>query len=675
MEYNLGNLVASEAKDLTTGKDDNIFIAPIAGGLNFPQQPISPLATKGRFPIILFEHGMGDTGSYKGYDYLAQELASHGYVVLSIDADAANDVDENDGQARAQLILGTLDRLRQIDKNGQVNEDGDAGPLDALKGKLDFTRIGIMGHSRGGQGVSSAIKYDATRVGVSPNDLKEAVKADPDFFQSKFPDLAATVTPEVSYEAAVKEIPASIDEEKFKAAIVKYNGAFDASSIESMKATLISDPSAFDKAFPDLKTAIVPAVPAVPVVAPVPASLDDEKFNKAIDKYNLFYAAGRESVAPYDFKGAFMLAPMDNNGNLGVNNVPLANLLPQCDGDVNDLAGASSFDHNRYGATADIAPRYQIFVKGANHGYYNRVWGKDKDSTAYCDTPPVGSMRLTRSAQESNGLFLINSFMRYHVGGEQKFDAYWNGTAQLPDAVCESGVGPCDERVVLTVQKGSNRRKVIARFERDDSIERNERGGSIKFSDFNAIGRYPMVWGGGGALDISEPARLPGFAYDYNSGRGFQVVADHVELVWSSPNPSIVIDLKGLSARRMDSLTFRIGVVRPMGQEVLVTLTDGANRHATLTASDFSDALYNGPRKKGEGVPLKDHPDDVAFVGQAKGLLNMVAIPLAAFEGVDTNNLKELKLVFPKESGKVAITDIELQNLGRDKPAQKLAGK
>jgi hypothetical protein len=154
-------------------------------------------------------------------------------------------------------------------------------------------------------------------------------------------------------------------------------------------------------------------------------------------------------------------------------------------------------------------------------------------------------------------------------------------------------------------------------------------------------------------------------------------IADHLQLAWSAPNASVVTDLRGLSARGMDSLTFRIGVVRPMGQEVLVTLTDGASRTATLTASDFSNALYNAPRAKADGRPLVDHPDDAAFAyqGEVKILMNMVAIPLAAFEGVDTNNLKELKLVFPKEGGKVAITDIELQNLGRDKPAQKLAGK
>ncbi len=123
----------------------------------------------------------------------------------------------------------------------------------------------------------------------------------------------------------------------------------------------------------------------------------------------------------------------------------------------------------------------------------------------------------------------------------------------------------------------------------------------------------------------------------------------------------------------MDSITFRIAVVQPMGQEVYVTLTDTAGKSATVTANDFSDALYNTPRKMGDGIPLVDHIDDVQWIGKLRQVMNMVAIPLKAFEGVDTNNLKELKLVFPKESGKVAITDIELQNLGRDKPAQKLA--
>jgi hypothetical protein len=677
MEYDLGNLVASEALDLTTGKDDNVFITPISGWLNFPQEPISPLAAEGRFPIIIFEHGMGPHGSYKGYNYLAEELASHGYVVLSIDADAVNDINEYDGQARAQLFLGTLDRLRQIDKNGQVGENGESGPLDVLKGKLDFTRIGIMGHSRGGQGVSSAIKYNQTRVGVSQDDLMDALKKNPGFLKignEDFSDLAASVTPGIEYQAAVAGKAASIDEKKLTEIVTKHGITSGGISIDTIKAVLLSDPFSFDKIFPDLKEAIIPAVPALPAIAAVPASIDTAKFDAAIKKHNIFYAAGRETIPPYDFKGAFMLAPMDNNANLGVNNVPLANLLPSCDGDVANLDGALSFDHNRFGPTTDTAPRYQILVKGANHDFYNRQWGDD-GTGEYCSPTRKDSIRLNRPDQERNGLFLINSFMRYHVGGEQKFAAYWNGTAQLPDAACQSSVGPCDERVDLTVQKGAKRRKLIARFERDGSIDRNELGGTISLKGFADFARCEMSFANREKAGDCTPTRLAAFEYKKPRGQGLLSNSDHLELAWSAPNASIVTDLKGLSARGMDSLTFRIGVVRPMGQEVLVTLTDTAGRTSTLTASDFSNALYNAPRPKADGRPLKDHPDDLPFAykGEVKILMNMVAIPLKAFEGVDTNNLKELKLVFPKDGGKVAITDIQLQNLGREKPAQKLA--
>ncbi|WP_457302598.1 alpha/beta hydrolase family protein, partial [Phyllobacterium sp. P5_D12] len=248
-DYDLGNLVASVAYNLTSASDDQVMITPVAGWIRYPQDP-KPLAPKGRFPVIVFEHGHHSPSdpSYKGYDYLAEELASHGYVVLSVDGNAINGKlsGDEEGQARAQLILGTLDRLQQIDKLGQVDESGKAGPLDFLKGKLDFTRVGIMGHSRGGQGVSNAIKYNQTRVGVSPDDLKRALEADPDFFADDYPKLAAAATPATT----------------------------------------------------------IPAMEAQPEKV-VPARLDDTKFNAAIEKYNIFYAAGRETIAPYDFKGAF----------------------------------------------------------------------------------------------------------------------------------------------------------------------------------------------------------------------------------------------------------------------------------------------------------------------------------------------------------------------------------
>jgi hypothetical protein len=689
-DYNLGNLVAAASNDSGSFSDSLAVIAPVKGWVRYPITALHESPKK--YPVVVFLHGQHEDSdrehSYQGYNYLAEKLVPHGYVVVSINARKINDgprSGDSSSQSRAQLVLGTLDRLRQIDGFGQIDLGGNKGKLDPLINKLDFSRIGIMGHSRGGQGISNTIIFNRSRHATTPADLRALLKERPDSFKP-YPELLA----------------------------------------------------AAEKVGPDGDTA----------------------FEAARVRYNIFYASGSGTEPPYDFKGAFMMAPTDNAGNTGLNKVPLANLVPSCDGDVNDLAGAIAYDHNRFGDADDHAPRYQILVHGANHNYYNTEWKSDdfnypKDGAAYCiESHPTSiqpdSIRLNREDQERTGLFLINSFMRYHVGGEQKFATYWNGTAQLPAEACpKAAKGPCDQQIVLTIQKGSNSRKLIQRFEADgtlnksgkntfDSTKINTLGGAVTFSGFDAYARYAMVPGGGSALQKSEPARFKGFAYDYGYGKGFQSVADHVELVWSkpattkpeTPTRQVVIseELKDLSANGYDSLTFRVAVVRPMGQEVLVTLTDTAGISATVTASDFSDALYNAPRRKtypfkqvpaadastgsrnpaevprsmidltgnqtafevpsaealvgqpervpdpASDIPLLDHKDDTPYAnGQVKMLLNMVAIPLKAFEGIDLEHLKELKLAFPKKSGKVAITDIELQNFGRDQRLAEIA--
>ncbi len=459
-------------------------------------------------------------------------------------------------------------------------------------------------------------------------------------------------------------------------------------------------------------------------------SIDDVKFAAAIKDENIFFAAGSGNAnvpPPYTFRGAFMLAPTDFGSAAGLNNVPLANLLPGCDGDVSSLDGALVYDHNRHGPQNDAAPRYQILVQGTNHNDYNTIWTGDDfnpdDGPDNClrSATRKDSIRLSAEDQRRTGLFAIASFMRYHVGGEQKFRPYWNGIAQLPDAACPSGRGPCDERMNLTIQKQGA--KIIHQFDKPDGMSVNAFGGSVTFSGFDTDGRALCAMGlNRSTAGLCSPNRLAGFQYRVKK-RGLLSNSEHVELSWSNPNASIVNDLKGISAKNYNSLTFRIAVVRPMGQEVLVTLTDTSGKSATVTASDFSDALYNAPRRKiypvkevpvadapiglpdaargipamvdmigqqptfevpsmvslvaqpepdpARDIPMLDAAIDKAYAeGQAKILMNMVAIPLKAFEGVDLEHLKELKLAFPKESGKVAITDIELQNFGR---AERLA--
>jgi hypothetical protein len=126
----------------------------------------------GPFPVIVFLHGrhatcFSGTGgqflqwpctngrtpipSYKGYDYVSEVLASHGYVVVSISSNGVNAVDnavfDLGALARAELIQKHLDILNTF------NTTGGAPFGTRFVGKLDLTRVGTMGHSRGGEGV------------------------------------------------------------------------------------------------------------------------------------------------------------------------------------------------------------------------------------------------------------------------------------------------------------------------------------------------------------------------------------------------------------------------------------------------------------------------------------------------------------------------------------------
>jgi hypothetical protein len=96
--------------------------------------------------------------SHEGYAYIATQLASWGYVVVSINANrgvtAADGVDGDEGLnlRRGRLVLRHLQQLQAWNVSGGAP---DSLGFD-LKGVLDFSQIGLMGHSRGGEGVLAA---------------------------------------------------------------------------------------------------------------------------------------------------------------------------------------------------------------------------------------------------------------------------------------------------------------------------------------------------------------------------------------------------------------------------------------------------------------------------------------------------------------------------------------
>lgn len=163
-EYNLGNT----SYTFPAGADFP-YPSEVIGSVHYPSD-----LSNGPYPVIEILHGRHSTCydsvtmavsgegwpctgvnkpivSYEGYDYLATNMASHGYIVISI---SANDINANDGPsnqygmpARGYLMQHHLDLWNTWNTVG-----GFPGDSLLFVGALNMQNIGTMGHSRGGEG-------------------------------------------------------------------------------------------------------------------------------------------------------------------------------------------------------------------------------------------------------------------------------------------------------------------------------------------------------------------------------------------------------------------------------------------------------------------------------------------------------------------------------------------
>jgi lysophospholipase L1-like esterase len=180
--------------------------------------------TAGPFSLVLFIHGMHYTcfegtyrsfnewpcvpphepiPSYRGYDYIGSVLASHGYIVVSIsangvilDSDAMPDLGMH---VRAQLIHHHLQLWRAFALVG-------AAPFgDRFVGAVDLEKIGLMGHSRGGEGVSRFVLLNQEQK--SPVAVKAALLLAPTNFNRFVINHVPLATVVPYCDSEVEEVP------------------------------------------------------------------------------------------------------------------------------------------------------------------------------------------------------------------------------------------------------------------------------------------------------------------------------------------------------------------------------------------------------------------------------------------------------------------------------------
>jgi hypothetical protein len=126
-----------------------------------------------------------DIRSYEGYDYLSENLASHGYAVMSIEANITgfdNGYPDAGADARSQIINASLGLLNRWDNGlGPVTDDPSTTVGTKLVGRLELSSgVGLMGHSRGGDAVTDFVTYN--RNLRAPTPLSAVVALAPTFY-------------------------------------------------------------------------------------------------------------------------------------------------------------------------------------------------------------------------------------------------------------------------------------------------------------------------------------------------------------------------------------------------------------------------------------------------------------------------------------------------------------
>jgi hypothetical protein len=491
-----------------------------------------PVSVRGERPVVLFLHGRHSAcynpvtratdnahwpcvegfvpiPSYHGYDQSAEVLASRGYVVVSISADGINAQDnpfsdDSGTLARGQLVVDHLDLL------AKANAGRAARMSPLLRGRLDLSDVGLMGHSRGGEGV--------------------------------------------------------------------------------VKAALL---------------------------------------NAALPR-------------PYGIRAVLPLAPIDF-GRETLPDVPMAVLLPYCDGDVSNQQGQHFYEDSRYAHPSDNVLRSSVLVMGADHNFFNTEWtpgvsaapssddwSNQTDPTCGATTPTT--TRLTAAQQYQVGVAYIAGFFRMVMGGETGFAPMFAGSGPI-------AVGPGTVR--LESQSPSAKRHDVATLRAPSrSVTITPAANGVYCASI--AGRSPQSGLPSCSLSTST-SRFPSFT-PANYG-GNVPASPMLHLTWTTPT-TVSVPLSGF---RGDALTLRAALDdtnAPAG--LTLTVVDGSGRKQSVAVSALGDALSPMPGTVTTLLP--------------KTWLQTVRWPLASMNRVNTRDLRRALITSATPTGGVFLSDLAIQS-------------
>jgi dienelactone hydrolase len=499
-----------------------------------------PVGASGARPVVVFLHGRADacrnpgsgeldnanwpcaTGfepmsSYLGYAQAAETLASRGYVVVSVSANAIGVYDQSTaspdrgGLARGQLVMTHLDLL------AKANAGTAAGMSALLKGKLDLSTVGLMGHSRGGDGAVRAALLNAARQ------------------------------------------------------------------------------------------------------------------------------------SPYGVKGVLALAPI-NRTRPALPDVPLAVLLPYCDGDVANQEGQHFYEDTRYTRGTDSALKTSLLMMGADHNYFNDLWsdvyGDDWDAYVdpadpTCGTTPAGNIRLSRTEQQEAGVAYTAGFFRLTLGRENGFLPMFqsnSGSAVQVGAatVLQAGQSPAALRVdVAPLQAATSNvvfsGKVLGQY--CASIAgRSPQSGLPSCSDSTFTSRFPAF------TPVTHTQNVP--------------ASPMLHLTWANGGQLTATMPSGrYNVSKYGALTLRASLdAANTATDLTLTVVDGSGNTQSTTVSALSDALEPLPAGNQDLLP--------------KTWLRTVRWPVSQMIDVNTADIRQIRITTAAATGGVFLSDLAFTTAG-----------
>lgn len=358
----------------------------------------------------------------------------------------------------------------------------------------------------------------------------------------------------------------------------------------------------------------------------------------------------KSSPHPFGIRAVLAIAPT-NFTRITLPDIPLAVILPYCDGDVQNLEGQHYVDDSRH-AFMDSAIRSSLLFHGANHNYFNTIWtpgfGPGASDDVNPNPPPWESKiclpdsgyRLDNLEQQAAAKAYIAGFFRLVLGGENHFLPLYDGSnIRIPS------VGRADVRSV-SIAPASNRLEINS-FERHSPLISYE-GIEAELCDSKESWSH---------IESDLPRCITGenlTRHPHWEPAEFNRTLASSPMMrtrWHDQIGRLVVKVPDGSADASGfiNLSFRIMPIQnglsPLDMEVVVI--DGHGIRSPTQVSQFSDAL----------TPLPG-----ANTSTEKLLLQQINIPLISLEGLDKSDIRQIEFRLSQGVGDIYISDLNFSN-------------